>query len=109
MSEPDRRRDVERTLAGTRSAACPLPHARRRDVGDRVDELTDEQVDLDGVARMWRMARALEFDQACPSTQRLRQSVARGAADDSVPGALDDQARALDPIDDGRDVASRVA
>ncbi len=63
MAESDRRGDVQRLL---RSAGCTHPGARLRSWVDHVDELLDQLVDDDGIAKVWAMAAAPDRDDRSP-------------------------------------------
>src|ERR1700733_15610255 len=71
MAKADRRGDVQHAL-GAGLAADP---ARRRPRGER--EVTQEQVDLDRIAPMRAMTRALEEDEVATSRLGERGSAAR--------------------------------
>ncbi len=82
VSQPDRRGDVERALAA-RLAAHPA--ARRR----RAREVTQEQVDLDRISRVRRVARTVERDES-PARQLGELGTGRMRPDRIVP-AVDDE------------------
>src|SRR5450755_5154376 len=66
VTQPDRGGNVQDALRAT-PAAAPAPRLNRRAAPERVNELADEEVDLDGVAGMRRMARAGQLDQPRPA------------------------------------------
>src|SRR5450755_1614300 len=108
VAQPDRGGNVQDALRAT-PAAYPAPRLIRRVASEGVNELADEQVDLDGVAGMRRMARSGQLDQPRPAPQGFGQPRAGLGPDDGVPGPLDDQARALDTGEKRSHVVSRFA
>ena len=85
MPQPDRRRDVQGTLA---SGATAYPGRRPA----RNDELPQEQVDLDRVAHMRAVPRALQQDQIAPGG--FGEGRAAVPSRDAIFGSLDDEHRA---------------
>ena len=100
MTEPDRRRDVERPLGtaggahpGTRRRCLPGPRA------DRVDELFDQPVDDDRIARVGAVPSAADRDELAAG--QLREGHAGRVRADAVVVAVDDEHGRGDPGTDG--------
>ncbi len=94
VAKPDRRADVERSLRPALPPHPPPLRARRR--MDAVDEPADEEVDLDRVASVGKMAGSLQHDQPAPLDGSGQLDAASGAGD-AVVRPLDHQRRAPDP------------
>ena len=89
VAKADRRGNVERALAA-RLAAHP---ARR--AGRRCDEVAQEQVDLDRVTGMRKMARSVEQNEL--AVRELREPGTGFPRSHGVAGAVDHEHRAVDP------------
>ena len=88
VAEPDRRGDVERASAAGLAAH---PAARRR---RGRDEVAEQQVDLDRVARVGEMARPFEDRER--AVRELREPRTGGAGAHGVVASVDHEHRAAD-------------
>src|SRR4030095_8485633 len=88
VSETDRGGDVEHTLAAGLSA---YPASRRRSV---FDEVPKQQVDLDRIAQVWCVPRALEHNQLTAGVRG--EGDPAGQIGHPVAVAVHDQDRAAD-------------